>query len=89
MPRKYRKKPVVVEAVHYTGNNKRTIKSFTADGYLNTTGVAQIYDYTEVIDILTLEGVMKLRPGDWLIKGVKGEFYPCDNEIFHQTYEKA
>ena len=39
------------------------------------------------LDINTLEGVMKAMPGDWIIKGVKGEFYPCKPDVFEATYE--
>jgi hypothetical protein len=42
-----------------------------------------------VWSILTLEGTMDANPGDWIIKGVKGEFYPCKPDIFEQTYEKV
>lgn len=45
--------------------------------------------YGEVIEIQTLEGTMLAVPGDWIIKGVKGEFYPCKPDIFAATYEIA
>ena len=78
MVAKYRKKPVVVEAVQFTGNNWVEITSFCRTAY---------FDAGEVV-IPTLEGKMRSQSGDWIIKGVKGEFYPCKPDIFEQIYEK-
>ena len=82
---KYRKKPVVIEAVQYhiAETNKAEILEF-----MKATQYAE--DFSELgITIKTLEGVMKATPGDWIIKGVKGEFYPCKPDIFEATYEKV
>ena len=74
----FRKKPVVVEA------RKNQLGEFFGDwpgveiNYPGSMGAARI---------TTLEGLMIANPGDWIIKGVAGEFYPCKPEIFHQTYE--
>lgn len=76
----YRKKPVIIEAVKWTGLNWKEIHSFMADKELS------IYPNKELI-IHTLEGDMKANAGDYIIKGVKGEFYPCKPDIFNQTYE--
>ncbi|MBM7598278.1 hypothetical protein JOC34_000635 [Virgibacillus halotolerans] len=80
---KYRKKPVVIEAIQYLHNdNRKEYESFVDDGSL-------IYD-EDTLDrayIRTLEGDMKLSYGDYIIKGVKGEFYPCKPDIFESTYE--
>ena len=75
---KYRKKPVVIEAVKWKGTNLREIQRF----YKTDSILAgdQIY-------ITTLEGVMKADIGDYIIKGVKGEYYPCKPDIFKMTYE--
>lgn len=81
---KFRKKPVVIEAVQFTGSNcfdvlrfmGRTEDIFTAD--LNQSDIPIIH---------TLEGDMSCSVGDWIIKGVKGEFYPCKPDIFKLTYE--
>ena len=78
---KFRKKPVVIEAVQFDG------ETFPGDFLgVSTTGVsAQVSNRT--ISINTLEGTMTASEGDWIIKGVKGEFYPCKPDIFELTYE--
>ncbi len=73
---KYRKKPVVVEAVQHTFENKVELANFLKRDIL-----------TEVLVIETLEGEMIANIGDWIIKGVKGEFYPCKPDIFEMIYE--
>jgi hypothetical protein len=75
---KFRKKPVVIEAVQWTGYNQDQVKAFAASSFEETV--------TE-IGIQTLEGFMRALPGDWIIKGVNGEFYPCKPDIFSKTYE--
>lgn len=77
---KYRKKPVVIEAVQWTGENQDDIKV-----HMNTTILA--IDKKTHLLIRTMEGVMEALPGDWIIKGIKGEFYPCKPDIFEATYE--
>ena len=93
---RYRKKPVEIEAVQFTGDNEYEIADFmhlpitalqmSVDAVLRTDG-----DYRENthIHIPTLEGVMTANCGDWIIKGVKGEFYPCKPDIFDETYEEV
>ena len=87
---KYRKRPVVVEALQIHGNVSE-IKEFIGEN-----GDAHINDYAwkaglgqpcTVVTIHTLEGDMKAIDGDYIIKGVKGEFYPCRKDIFEETYE--
>mgnify|MGYP001603947671 CR=1 FL=1 len=80
---KFRKKPVVIEAVQYKASE--TLDSaFVRDDYA-------ILKYTEVGTLLikTLEGTMEAYPGDWIIRGVKGELYPCKPDIFAATYDPA
>ncbi|MDD5583294.1 MAG: hypothetical protein PHS99_08815 [Candidatus Marinimicrobia bacterium] len=77
---KYRKKPVVIEAVEYTGKNAKEILRFM---FPDIEPDAIPFDET----IKTLEGDMKISHGDFVIKGVKGEFYPCKPDIFWATYE--
>ena len=81
---RYRKKPVVVEAIQYTGNNIEEIwDAFTA---------ADVYGPVEDDPhayILTLEGRMRCKIGDYIIRGVRGELYPCAKDIFEETYEKV
>lgn len=83
---KYRKKPVVIEAVQWNGANHLITETFMK-------GSGATIDYSQsklgVIQIPTLEGVMTAQAGDWIIKGVQGEFYPCKPDIFEQTYETA
>ena len=80
---KYRKKPVVIEAVQWSGNNLNEILDFMKDKQPN------YYedDEKKLLTIQTLEGNMIASVGDYIIKGVKGEFYPCKPDIFEQTYE--
>lgn len=83
---KYRKKPVVIEAVQWNGHNRHELievlqvdpKVFVATSPLG-----------ESLFIQTLEGEMRAEKGDWIIKGVKGEVYPCKPLIFEATYEPA
>jgi hypothetical protein len=83
MPTKYRKKPVVIEAVQWTGSNLHEIQAFAGP---NT---HLLYPEEQALYVRTLEGGHKASKGDWIIKGVKGEFYPCKPDIFEATYEKV
>jgi hypothetical protein len=76
---KFRKKPVVINAVRWTGENWEEIADFHRGDAFTTT--------ERVLNIATLEGVMQAQPGDWIIEGVKGEVYPCKPDIFAATYE--
>ena len=78
---KYRKKPVVIEAVIWDGD-KDKFESFI----IGTSW--SIDDDNNEIRIMTLEGVMLGRIGDYIIKGVQGEYYPCKPDIFKETYEE-
>lgn len=78
---KYQKKPVVIDAINYTGENVNDIARVFPDmSYSNLGGVFQI---------VTLEGNHIATRGDWIIKGIKGEYYPCKPDIFAATYEPA
>lgn len=80
----YRKKPVLIEA--------RQADSCDYDGLCDLVawcGGRATDEGTAVIAITTLEGVMLVEPGDWVIRGVAGEFYPCKPDIFAATYEEA
>ena len=82
---KYRKKPVVIEAVQWLGK-----KSYDEVGMFLHGACALFHnplDEGGFITIETLEGTMTANYGDWIIKGVKGEFYPCKPDIFAATYE--
>ncbi len=78
----FRKKPVVIEAVQWTGENVDEVMGFMA--WRNAA-----HDDTNGLTIHTLEGNHHASPGDWIIKGVKGEFYPCKPDIFAATYDPA
>ena len=86
---KYRKKPIVVEAIRWTRGNTNEVLEFAK------VALAKPYAYIwaetgeRFIDLNTLEGKFAAMEGDWIIKGVAGEFYPCKNEIFEATYEVA
>ena len=77
----YRKKPVVIQAVQWTGENNIEILNFCSTCYITSSGK------TKDLVITTLEGDMSASTGDYIIKGVKGEFYPCREDIFDLTYE--
>lgn len=86
----FRKKPVAIEAVKWTGDNLREIIDFT--GLHPSANKWSWAEYEAVVQreglkIFTLEGAMMASVGDWIIKGVKGEFYPCKSDIFVATYE--
>jgi len=82
--RQYRKKPVVIHAVRWNGANVDEVLDF-----IGTTGSAYRKPERNEIAIETLEGTMTASKGDWIIRGVKGEYYPCKPEIFDATYESA
>lgn len=82
MIKQYVKKPVVVEAVQWTGSNFDEIKEFCGNDVVENTGTKYSY-----LQIHTLEGGMTASKGDYIIKGVSGEFYPCKPDIFEKTYE--
>lgn len=81
MIEKYRKRPVVIEAVKWTGSNVTEICKFTGLDVSHLIVGGQLY-------IKTLEGVNHATIGDYIIKGVQGEFYPCKPDIFEETYEE-
>ena len=82
----YRKKPVVIDAVQFTGHNAHEI----SDGLdMDPVRVSYADPDNPVIIIETLEGTMRGAVGDWIIKGVREEFYPCKPDIFAATYEPA
>jgi hypothetical protein len=83
---KFRKKPVVIEAEQYDGSQEMAERyerehhfKCRPDGHTNSI----LYE----LFIPTLEGTMQVGVGDWIICGVKGEFYPCKPDIFEATYE--
>lgn len=83
--RRFRKKPVVIEACKFDGSfeSVRSIVETNPDIVWSSRGNGSY------VAIKTLEGIMEASPGDWIIKGIKGEFYPCKPDIFEATYEPA
>jgi hypothetical protein len=81
---KYRKKPVVIEAFHYTGMGD----AFGLGEWAQQRGIFY-WDDNNVLHVKTLEGEHIASEGDWIIKGVQGEFYPCKPDVFEKTYERA
>lgn len=86
---KFRKKPVVIEAFYFDGTSTG---AYEADLWIKTgqrlKSSVRTRDRRD-FEIETLEGTMTASPGDWIIRGVKGEFYPCKPDIFEATYEPA
>lgn len=83
---KYRKKPVVIEALQFFDTSERILE---LSEFIDNQEVVVNYEKPDspVLKIETLEGVMTASEGDYIIKGVNGEFYPCKPDIFEKTYE--
>jgi len=79
---KFRKKPIVIEAIQWNGSNGdyAAVQALDENGAVSFEPIGGLY-------ITTLEGDMRADIGDWIIKGVKGELYPCKPDIFKATYE--
>ena len=88
MVKRYRKKPVVIEAIEFTRDNWDEVYEFT-NGKAHSLCIARIPYAKATCRVDTLEGYHIATEGDFIIKGVKGEFYPCKPDIFEQTYEEA
>jgi hypothetical protein len=85
MVNKYCKKPVIIEAIQFTEKSKDQVYDFVQC----VRHISFDYEGKPILIIATLEGNMTARIGDWIIKGVNGEFYPCKPDIFEKTYEKV
>lgn len=81
--KKYRKKPVIISAIQWIGDNSDEIKAFCGDSCKFA-----IDNTDKSVFIYTLEGVHKALPGDFIIRGVQGEYYPCKPDIFAMTYDE-
>jgi hypothetical protein len=98
-PERFRKKPVVIRAIKLSWENWNDICDFMGVGlleegkpegcYVDDDGHPTNHSNRLGISIPTLEGVMIGVEGDWIIEGVAGEFYPCRDQIFWATYERA
>jgi hypothetical protein len=81
---KFRKKPIVIEAIQWDGFIE------TIEDMKDSWGqefILSAINYKDYFGITTLEGVMNVSIGDYIIKGIQGEFYPCKPDIFEKTYE--
>lgn len=86
----YTKKPITIEAIQWDGTSKsyQEIQELNKDGKFI---ISSMGNRTEGIELTipTLEGDMKASKGDWIIKGIKGEIYPCKPDIFEESYNPA
>lgn len=97
MIKKYRKKPVVIEAIQWDGTNNNEVLDFCdkAEIQQNLRALKSRINGKSYLDeqkelwIETLEGTHKASIGDYIIEGVNGEFYPCKPDIFEKTYEEV
>lgn len=94
---RFRKKPMEIEAWKWNGVQELA-DSGAPDWLLEACREKRVRVFNRIelgggddrcMEIGTAEGTMRAKPGDWIIKGVKGELYPCKPDIFEQTYEKA
>ena len=85
---KFRKKPVVIEAIRLNKiSNEKVVEFLGGESHRNIDFT--INNSIGVVNIVTMEGTMTANPGDWIIRGIKGEFYPCKPDIFEATYESV
>ena len=86
---KYRKLPVEIEALQFRYSNAgiRELREFCS--CIGAVTKARCPEAIGEAEVVTLEGIMKAKEGDYIIKGIQGEFYPCKPEIFEATYEKV
>lgn len=87
MIKKYIKKPVTIEAIQYLGDNLQEVEDFIDQSILLYTNT-ESNNEVGAIGIPTLEGIMRASIGDYIIKGVRGEYYPCKPDIFKLTYDE-
>ena len=87
MFKKYKRKPVIMEAIQYDGTEEMADKISAEDGF------SGVLDYRTGkfgdFYVYTLNGKVKVRKGDYIMRGIKGEYYPCDPHIFNETYEET
>ncbi|WP_432679142.1 hypothetical protein ACRAJ3_09720 [Rhodococcus pyridinivorans] len=89
--KRYRKKPVEIEAMQFTDLDSylKIVEWWKAQN-TGTLTADEVFTFKRPIMLVaTLEGTMSANPGDWIIRGVKGEFYPCKPDIFAATYDEV
>lgn len=84
MVKKYTKRPITIEAIQWTGDNRKQIFDFCEKSYFNFLPETDSFQ----LNIQTLEGPMQASVGDFVIKGIHGEFYACKPDIFAKTYDE-
>lgn len=87
--KRYKKKPVEIQAVQFTVDDRDLVAHWCAGRVVEDVSPRDRSDVRYTIAIPTLEGTMHGMVGDYIIKGVRGEFYPCKRDIFEETYEEA
>ena len=85
MANRYKTKSVEIEALEWNGDNFKEVREFTD----NKVKMELLFSCKEVLVVQTLEGDMIATIGDFIIKGLRGEFYPCKPDVFHKKYEKV
>ena len=83
----YRKKQLVIEAMQWDGSSPSALAIMR--WAMNKSVIGGTYHGSPFLSVFTREGRMNASAGDWIIKGVKGEFYPCKPDIFESTYDPA
>lgn len=85
----FRKKSVNIAAIQWTGNNVEEIKAFFGEDAKKYSGIVDLNDHFVKGNLIieTFEGNHTALPGDFIIRGVKGEYYPCKPDVFEETYE--
>lgn len=88
---KFRKKPVEIEAIQFDGHNGHAIERWSEKNVVASPVLEPTPDNPTgaYLQVKTLEGVMTAGVGDWIIRGVLGEYYPCKDAAFQRTYEKT
>lgn len=94
MIQKFRKKSAIIEAIRYTGNNGLEIEKWSNNMVLQSPVIEQSEDnptgaYVQIKTIDTKDSWAIAIVGDWVVKGIKGEFYPCKNDIFMELHERV
>ena len=87
--RRFRKKPVEITAVRLHWSNVAQAAAWCGGRLVESVKPSDPSDVAHRVDIPTLEGTMRASMGDWIIRGVKGEFYPCKPDIFAATYDEV
>jgi len=87
---KYRKKPIIIEAIEWDERSE-TFENLCNKGmnYMSYSGGSINFPHIKNLRIETPQGTLNVNNGDFIIKGIKGEFYPCKPDIFQKTYDKA